>query len=119
MRKAILFILATMMMASCAEHQVFDDVALDAQEHMKKTENFNDLMAQARWGDGNAYLKLADYYGVTVEYILGRDESEQKVEENLDKQILFNTIKGMSDDEARQARAVIEALIRTSGSYGG
>ena len=29
---------------------------------MKKTENFNDLMAQARWGDGNAYLKLADYY---------------------------------------------------------
>ena len=63
--------------------------------------------------------KLADYYGVTVEYILGRDESEQKVEENLDKQILFNTIKGMNDDEARQARAVIEALIRTSGSYGG
>ncbi|MBR6180455.1 MAG: sel1 repeat family protein [Prevotella sp.] len=62
MRKAILFILATMMMASCAEHQVFDDVALDAPEYVKKTENFNDLMAQARWGDGNAYLKLADYY---------------------------------------------------------
>ena len=62
MRKAILFLLATMMMGSCAEQQVFDDVALDAPEHVKKTENLNDLMAQARWGDGNAYLKLADYY---------------------------------------------------------
>ena len=51
-----------MMMASCAEQQVFDDVALDAPEQVTKTENFNDLMAQARWGDGNAYLKLADYY---------------------------------------------------------
>ena len=62
MRKAILFLLATMMMASCAEQRVFDDIALDAPEQVTKTENFNDLMAQARWGDGNAYLKLADYY---------------------------------------------------------
>ena len=62
MRKAILFILATMMMAGCAEQQIFDDVASDAPEQVTKTENFNDLMAQARWGDGNAYLKLADYY---------------------------------------------------------
>ena len=62
MRKAILFLLATMMMASCAEQQVLDNAALDAQERMTKTENLNDLMTQARWGDGNAYLKLADYY---------------------------------------------------------
>ena len=62
MRKAILFLLATMMMASCTEQQVFDNVTLDALEQVTKTENFNDLMAQARWGDGNAYLKLADYY---------------------------------------------------------
>lgn len=62
MRKAILFLLATMMMTSCTEQQVFDNVTLDALEQVTKTENFNDLMAQARWGDGNAYLKLADYY---------------------------------------------------------
>ena len=62
MRKAILFLLATMMMAGCAEQQVFDDIALDAPEQVTKTVNFNDLMAQARWGDGYAYLKLADYY---------------------------------------------------------
>ena len=54
--------LGTMMMASCAEQQVFDDVALDAPAQVTRTEDFNDLMAQARWGDGNAYLKLADYY---------------------------------------------------------
>ena len=61
MRKAIPFILA-MMMVGCAEQQGFDDVALDAPVHVTKTENFNDLMTQAKWGDGNAYLKLADYY---------------------------------------------------------
>lgn len=54
--------MATMMMAGCAEQQIFDDVASDAPEQVTKTENFNDLMEQARWGDGNAYLKLADYY---------------------------------------------------------
>lgn len=62
MRKAILFILATMMMAGCVEQQGFDDIALSKPAQVTKTENFNDLMSQAKWGDGNAYLKLADYY---------------------------------------------------------
>ena len=44
MRKAILFLLATMMMAGCAEQQVFDDVASYAPEQVTKTENFNDLI---------------------------------------------------------------------------
>ena len=62
MKKAILFLLTTMMMASCAEQQVFDEVALDTPEQETETVDFNNLMAQARWGDGSAYLKLADYY---------------------------------------------------------
>ncbi|MBR6180977.1 MAG: hypothetical protein IKQ77_07190 [Prevotella sp.] len=62
MRKAILFILSTMMMASCAKHKIFDNVALDMPAQVTRTDNFNDLMTKARWGDGNAYLKLADFY---------------------------------------------------------
>ena len=62
MKKALLFMLATMMLAGCAEQQIFDDVALDRPAQETETVDFNDLMTQAKWGDGNAYLKLADYY---------------------------------------------------------
>ena len=61
MKKAILCMLATMMLAGCAEQQVFDDIALDAPAQVRETESLDGLMAQAKWGDGNAYLKLADY----------------------------------------------------------
>lgn len=62
-----------------------------------------------------ALKKLADFYGVTVDYLIkGGDDEPEPEEENVDKQILFQAIKGMSDDEARQARAIIEALMRTS-----
>ena len=54
--------MATMMLAGCAEQQVFDDIALDAPVQVRETESLDGLMAQAKWGDGNAYLKLADYY---------------------------------------------------------
>ena len=62
MRKAILFMLTTMLMASCAEQQVFDAVTQDTPTQVSETESFDNLLAQAKWGDANAYLKLADYY---------------------------------------------------------
>ena len=65
MRNSILFMLTMTMMAGCAEQQVFNDTALETQEQVTgttETADFDRLMAQAKWGDGNAYLKLADYY---------------------------------------------------------
>ena len=50
------------MMAGCAEQQVFYDAALDASAQEKEAESLNGLMTRAKWGDGDAYLKMADYY---------------------------------------------------------
>lgn len=61
MKRAMLFILTTMMVG-CAEQQVFDTATWDEPVVTTETESLNDLMAQAKWGDGKAYLKLAEYY---------------------------------------------------------
>ena len=57
MRKAILFMLATMMMVGCAEQQLDLEAATkDVPAQEAGMESLDDLMAQARWGDGKAYL---------------------------------------------------------------
>ena len=61
MRKALPFILA-MMMAGCAEQQVLDVNTTEAPAQMTETESPDNLLAQAKWGDGNAYLKLAENF---------------------------------------------------------
>ena len=62
-----------------------------------------------------ALEKLASFYGVSIPYLMGESE-DTGAEEHIsgDKLILLQSIKGMTDEEARQARAVIEALRRTS-----
>ena len=62
MNKTLIFTLTATMMTGCAEQQAFDSLAWEAPAQIVKKENINDLMAQAKWGDGAAYLKLADCY---------------------------------------------------------
>lgn len=55
--------LATMMMVGCAEQQLDLEAATkDVPAQEAGMESLDDLMAQARWGDGKAYLKLAESY---------------------------------------------------------
>ena len=58
--------------------------------------------------------KLSDFYGVSIEYILGKDDPPEGEDISADKRILLQSIKGMTDDEARQARAINEALRKTA-----
>lgn len=62
MKKALLFTLAAMMMVSCADQMVLDTKTWEAPGQVTEASKIDDLMAQARWGDGNAYLKLAECY---------------------------------------------------------
>ena len=62
MKKALLFALAVMMMVSCADQQYLDTKTWEAPAQVTKTSKIDDLMAQAKWGDGGAYLKLAECY---------------------------------------------------------
>lgn len=72
--KKILFLLVTIVMSlvSCTDQQFLDETL--ANKALLPTENeFNALIEQARWGDGQAYLKLADCYrdgkGVKKDFI--------------------------------------------------
>jgi len=60
MNKYLLF-LAMMVLAGCTDHQIVEEVA---KEELPTSESheIDALMEQARRGDGDAYLKLADRY---------------------------------------------------------
>lgn len=66
MNKCILAILVVLL-AGCSEHLVTDNLATAEMTEMEnsiscQTAEFNALVEKARWGDGQAFLKLADCY---------------------------------------------------------
>lgn len=70
--KKYLFLVMTLVLVSCTDQMVVDEVA---GEHAQQTSESNvaTLMEKARWGDGEAYVKLADCYrdgkGVKQDFI--------------------------------------------------
>lgn len=68
MKNLCLYIITILLLASCSEQQVMEGVSssqnLSEQKSMSVTsqDSVMSLLNQARWGDGSAYLKLADCY---------------------------------------------------------
>lgn len=68
MKNLCLYIITMLLLASCSEQQVMEDTLssqkLTEQKGMTVTpqDSIKSLLYQARWGDGSAYLKLADCY---------------------------------------------------------
>ena len=61
--KKYLFLLATAVMSlvGCTDQQFVNETITDSTSHVSERE-FNALIEQARWGDGQAFLRLADCY---------------------------------------------------------
>lgn len=53
--------------------------------------------------------KIANFYGVTTDYLLGAEEYQQP-EVSPNTQILLQTLKGATEEEIAQAIRIIEAL---------
>lgn len=53
--------------------------------------------------------KIADYYGVTVDYLLG-DEEYEEPELSPQTNILLQTLKGASEEDIAQVIRIVEAL---------
>ena len=68
MKNWCLYLIMTLLLASCSEQQVMEETLssqkLTEQKGMTVTpqDSIMSLLYQARWGDGSAYLKLADCY---------------------------------------------------------
>ena len=61
MRQALLLLL-TAVLVGCTEQQDYMAATMPPDSPATHTKTPADYMAKARWGDGDAYLKLADYY---------------------------------------------------------
>lgn len=62
--KKILYIFVALFVAGCSEQDVYNDI-VNAPSIMSETSNtdqYSDLLAKARWGNSDAYLKLAEFY---------------------------------------------------------
>lgn len=68
MKNLCLYIITMLLLASCSEQQVMEETLssqkLTEQKGMTVSpqDSIKSLLYQARWGDGSAYLKLADCY---------------------------------------------------------
>ena len=68
MKNWYLYLIMMLLLASCSEQQVMEETLssqkLTEQKGMTVTpqDSIKSLLYQARWGDGSAYLKLADCY---------------------------------------------------------
>ena len=61
--KKYLFLVVSIVLAlvGCVDHQVLNETMIDNVSLFSANE-FNALIEQARWGDGQAFLKLADCF---------------------------------------------------------
>ena len=66
-QKNCMFLILVALIVSCSNHQLSESVSevmpeTVVDEKAKANAEFNALMDKARWGDGQAFLKLADCY---------------------------------------------------------
>ena len=59
--KKLLFFVVALVLVSCTDQLLVDEVASRPVEQEAASE-VSALMEKARWGDGEAYVKLADCY---------------------------------------------------------
>ena len=68
MKNWFVYMIMMLFFASCSEQQIMEEMASSTKLTEQKSMTFSpqdsimSLLYQARWGDGSAYLKLADCY---------------------------------------------------------
>lgn len=68
MKNWFVYMIMMLFLASCSEQQIMEEMASSTKLTEQKSMTFSpqdsimSLLYQARWGDGSAYLKLADCY---------------------------------------------------------
>lgn len=129
--KKILFVLVTMVMSlvSCTDQQFVDELAGD-KVGLSTTNEISALVEQARWGDGQAFLKLADCYrdgkGVEKDFvgmlsmvaqadefggIRRMEDYLEEMPEGSDFRMIFEAIEKVEDKQVEEAKMMSEQLI--------
>lgn len=125
----LLWIVSAIVFMGCIDQQ-FMDKALAESHQLNSNNELNALIEQARWGDGQAFLKLADCYrdgnGVEKDFVGmlcmlaqareygGIDCMEdylKKLPEGSDFKMIFDAINKFEDTQIDEANLMAEQLI--------
>lgn len=137
MKKYQLVLVTTMMaIVGCTNQQFLED-GLTNNVSLAAENGFAALIEQARWGDGQAFLKLADCYrdgkGVKKDFVgmlcmvsqadefgsIGRMKDYLKeMPEGSDFRTIFDAIEKFEDNQLEEAKAMSEQLIANGSSDG-
>ena len=129
--KKNLFVLVTMVMSlvSCTDQQFWDETS--ANKAVLPAENeFNTLIEQARWGDGQAFRKLADCYrdgkGVEKDFVgmlsmvaqadefggvRRMEDYVKEMPDSSDFRMIVEAVEKFEDKQVEEAQRMSEQLI--------
>lgn len=127
--KKYFYLVIALMMVSCTDQFMMDEVAGEYAEQTPASEVAS-LMEKARWGDGHAYVKLADCYrdgkGVKQDFItmlgmvsfadeyggIGRMEDYfSALPEDSEYKLVFDAMEKFSAHKQEEGLAMAEKLI--------
>ena len=134
--KKYLFLMVAVALAGCADQTLVENVAGEKAELALASE-VNALKEQARWGDGQAYLKLADCYrdgkGVKKDFVgmlcmatLANDYSDtnqmdaylETIPEDSEYKILVDCIHLFEQNQMEEAQPLMERAIENGSPDG-
>ena len=134
--KKYLFLMLAVVLAGCADQTLVENVAGEKAELALASE-VNALKEKARWGDGQAYLKLADCYrdgrGVKKDFVgmlcmatLANDYSDtnqmdaylETIPEDSEYKLLVDCIRLFEQNQMEEAQPLIEQTIANGSPDG-
>lgn len=130
MKKILFAIMAVLLaMVSCTDNQFSDETAGNPTE-LSSTNELNTLIEKARWGDGQAFVKLADCYrdgkGVNKDFIgmlamlaqadeyggiSNMEDYLRTLPEGSDFKLIFDAIENYEKKNVEEATSMFEELI--------
>ena len=142
MKKFVLLTMGILLLAGCSQQQMMNEVAEDlAKENgltvVSDPNPVNEYLEKARWGDGSAFMKLAECYhkgiGVKADFMgtitmltmAGQYGQPNSIEEYIKRlpetdeaRMIFETVDDLDHHRYERADSVIETMIANGSADG-
>ena len=142
MKKFVLLTMSILLLTGCSqqqtEHEVSGNLAKENSETVVSTSNpVNEYLAKARWGDGNAFMKLAECYHkgigvkpdfmgtITMLKMAGQYGQPNSIEEYIkslpetdEARLIFEAMEDFDHHRYERADSVIEMMIANGSADG-
>lgn len=142
MKKFALLTMGGLLLAGCSQQQMMNEVAEDLAKENSVTfvsdaNPVNEYLEKARWGDGSAYMQLAECYHkgigvkpdfmgtITMLTMAGQYGQHNSIEEYIkslpetdEARMIFETVEDLDHHRYEQADSVIDTMIANGSADG-